>query len=451
MEAGEHSEAYNGYHRSGTAASDAELTHVGPGTPGGEYLRRFWHPVCMSEQLTDLPLAIRIMGENLVVFRDLTGHVGLLHRQCSHRRTSLEYGIISEHGIRCCYHGWLFDVGGRILETPGEPDASPIKDTLHHGAYPALEYKGLVFAYMGPPELKPAFPVYDTCELPNNDMVPYTVENPCNWLQVQEQPMDPIHSMFLHTRATGTQFADAWGELPELEWKQTPDKTGMYVVNSRRWQAYVWVRHLGVVLPNMFQPPDLWQDPDREKMFTRAAITGWVVPVDDTHCILMGWRHFNDEIDLKKQGDRTAIGANRVDFIGQTGARSYEKAQRVPGDYEVMHSQGPITIRKLEHLGKTDTGVAMLRRMVRKAIRDLKKGVEPPRRTANAEGQIPTVSSDVIVNLPDSKGDERVARRVFGLAVSKAVIDTLALPHFERRAEIERRVLKTVAESRRTS
>jgi hypothetical protein len=82
----------------------------------------------------------------------------------------------------------------------------------------------------------------------------------------------------------------------------------------------------------MFQPPDLWQDPDREKMFTRASITSWVVPVDDTHCVLIGWRHFNDEIDLKGKGDRDAVGANSADFVGQTDARSYEEAQRVPGD-----------------------------------------------------------------------------------------------------------------------
>ena len=442
--------SYIGYHRSGGAKEDAELTHVGPGTPCGEYLRRFWQPVCMAEQLTELPLALRIMGEDLVAFRDLSGNVGLLHRQCSHRRTSLEYGVIAEHGIRCCYHGWLFDVDGRILETPGEPENSPIKDSLHHGAYPALEYKGLVFAYLGPPAEKPEFPVYDTMDLPGDELVPYTVENPCNWLQVQEQPIDPIHSVFLHTRVTGTQFADAWGELPELAWRQTDDNTGIYVVNCRRWHEHVWVRHLGIVLPNLFQPPDLWQDPDREKMFTRAAITAWVVPVDDMHCVLIGWRHYNDELDLAGRGDRTAVGANRVDFVGQTGARSYEGAQRVPGDYEVMHSQGSIALHKLEHLGQTDIGVAMLRRMIRRAIRDLKKGRGPPRRAPNKTGQIPTISSDVIVKFPDGGPNERAARRAFGLAVSDAVVDTLALPHLERRGEIERRVLKLTAETHRS-
>ena len=116
-----------------------------------------------------------------------------------------------------------------------------------------------------------------------------------------------------------------------------------------------------------------------------------------------------------------------------------------------MHSQGAIAVHKLEHLGKTDNGVATLRRMVRSAIRDLNKGIEPPRRMPNAEGQIPTISNDVIMGLPSQGGDERAARRAFGGEVSKAVIDTMALRHLERRAEIERRVLKAVAESSRTS
>ena len=184
--------SYNGYYRSTPKIEDVELTHVGPGTACGEYLRRFWHPVCLSEQLHDLPLGLRILGEDLVVFRDLSGDIGLLHRHCSHRRASLEYGVISEHGIRCCYHGWLYDVDGTILETPGEPVDSTIRKRLCHGAYPVIEYKGLVFAYMGPFSTKPDFPIYDSMEMPGNEMVPYAIDMPCNWLQVNENPMDSI-------------------------------------------------------------------------------------------------------------------------------------------------------------------------------------------------------------------------------------------------------------------
>src|SRR5438045_7902861 len=124
---------------------DTELTHVGPRTPCGEYLRRFWQPVALSSELTDLPKRVRILGEDLVLFRDKSGRTGLLQLYCSHRGTSLEFGLVSERGIRCCYHGWRFDVDGRILETPGEPPGSTIKERLFHGAYATREYKGLVF------------------------------------------------------------------------------------------------------------------------------------------------------------------------------------------------------------------------------------------------------------------------------------------------------------------
>src|SRR2546425_379824 len=120
-------EPYGAYLNREVPREDTELTHVGPGTPCGEYLRRYWHPVAHSQDLKDLPLPVTIMGEDLVLFRDLRGRVGLLQRHCSHRGASLEFGLISERGIRCCYHGWLFDIDGRILETPGEPPTSKIR------------------------------------------------------------------------------------------------------------------------------------------------------------------------------------------------------------------------------------------------------------------------------------------------------------------------------------
>ena len=111
--------------------------------------------------MTDLPKSIKVLGEELVAFRDGLGNAGVLELHCSHRGTSLEYGQIESNGIRCCYHGWLFGVDGEILDTPGEPPESTFKERLCHGAYPVIEYKGLVFTYMGPPELRPPFPMYD--------------------------------------------------------------------------------------------------------------------------------------------------------------------------------------------------------------------------------------------------------------------------------------------------
>ena len=152
-------EPYGAYYHSEVPGEDAELTHTGPGTPCGEYLRRFWQPVAHLDELRDLPLRIQIMGEDLVAFRDKGGKVGVLELHCPHRGTSLEFGVVEEKGIRCCYHGWQFDVDGTILDTPGEPENSTLKDRLRQGSYPVHEYRGLVYSpTWARPRNDPRFP-----------------------------------------------------------------------------------------------------------------------------------------------------------------------------------------------------------------------------------------------------------------------------------------------------
>ena len=152
------SQRYGAYYHREVPEPDEELTSVGPGTPCGDYLRRFWHPVIESDALTDLPKSIKVLGEELVAFRDGLGNAGVLELHCSHRGTSLEYGQIESNGIRCCYHGWLFGVDGEILDTPGEPPESTFKERLCHGAYPVIEYKGSGLHLHGPAGTPAALP-----------------------------------------------------------------------------------------------------------------------------------------------------------------------------------------------------------------------------------------------------------------------------------------------------
>ena len=291
-------EAYQGYFRRDVPGEDPELTRVGPGTPMGEYLRRFWQPVSLSQDLTDLPKAIRIMGEDLVAFRDRSGQVGVLHRHCSHRGTSLEYGIVSEQGLRCCYHGWLFDVDGTILETPGEPPGSKLKDSIRHGAYPAHEEGGLLFAYMGPPELRPDFPVYDGYDLWDNRIKSYEITYPCNWLQVTDNYLDPVHSMFLHSSYASVQLTESFLIRPYCQYFETPSGTSITHNTTRRTSdELVWIRINHVMTPNMGDsgtPYELGLEP---VLFRRTYFTRWTVPVDDTNSIMFGWRHLNDFVD----------------------------------------------------------------------------------------------------------------------------------------------------------
>src|SRR6195256_6173459 len=275
------------YHRAGPQ-EDAELTHVGPDTPGGEYMRRFWQPVCFSDELRDLPLRVRMLAEDLVAFRDQSGAVGLLELHCPHRGTSLEFGLVGTKGIRCCYHGWLFDVDGTILETPGEPADSTLKDRLFHGAYPVHEHAGLVFSYMGPPEKQPVFPFLDTFDLPDYKLLaraPTLWE--CNWLQVKENSMDPAHLAFLHTLPGSEGFTDDLKELGEWDWMETP--IGMVYIDTRRQGDRVWVRVADLILPNIHQFPPNADPMALRNSINRPQATVWAVPLDDTHTMTVGY------------------------------------------------------------------------------------------------------------------------------------------------------------------
>ena len=213
---------YNAYSRIAANREDAYLTHVDRGTPCGEYLRRFWHPIELASEVREFPVAVRILGEDLVLFRDLGGSLGLLERACCHRSTSLEFGRIRERGIQCPYHGWHFDVDGTILDAPTEAADSKIKSRMFQGAYLVREHMGLIFAYMGPPEKEPEFPIFDHYLRPAKRCVCNKEPSPCNWLQVRENEMDPMHIVFLHTLIAGVQFSNVFGEIPELHFVETP-------------------------------------------------------------------------------------------------------------------------------------------------------------------------------------------------------------------------------------
>ena len=275
--------------------------------------------------------------------------------------------------------------------------------------------------------------------------MPYAIDYPCNWLQVAENPMDPFHSVFLHTRVTRAHFNPAWGAMPVVEWYPREDRTGIHLTNVRRWEDFIWVRTAEVMLPAIAQPPDIYQNPDREKFFPGVGITKWTVPVDDTRCRIVGYRHFGDELDLDGKGDRARVGLNKVDFVGQTGIeRSREEALRTPGDYEAQVSQGPITVHAGERLATTDKGVALYRRMLREAIRALAAGKEPPQLRPGPDDLVPTMAGDVIVRMPASNADDAELQRTMGRAVGRIVLETMDLERSARRAEIERRVRRWV-------
>ncbi|HXQ49949.1 MAG TPA: aromatic ring-hydroxylating dioxygenase subunit alpha [Stellaceae bacterium] len=387
--------AYSGYRTPIEGVPDREITQTGRGTPGGEYLRRFWQPVAYLREIEDRPLRVRVLGEDLVAFRDRGGAVGVLHLHCCHRGTSLEYGRVEAHGIRCCYHGRVFDVDGTILEMPGEPAAERLRKEFKQGAYPAHVFAGIVFAYMGPIELKPPFPRYDKFEVPGMKLAPGPrLPFACNWVQVKENSMDPAHTAILH--AWEGMFASEFGKFPQITWSETP--SGMLYAASRRVEDKIWVRSTDIMMPNIHSITSVFEDGRSLKDCAPPWITMWTVPEDDhsSQQFVVVHMALDDPTPLEVQ--------HRVMDIGQTPNRPYAERQRVPGDYDAMTSQGSIAPHSLEALGTLDQGVVMFRQLLRKGIRAVQAGNDPPCLMRGNE-VLPTFASDLVVPVSAMAGN----------------------------------------------
>src|SRR5688572_24987439 len=186
---------------------NALLTRVERGTPMGTTLRRYWIPALLARELPEpdcAPVRVRLLGEDLIAFRDTQGRIGLLDEYCPHRRASLFFGRNEECGLRCIYHGWKYDVDGRILETPVEPEQSMIRHHVRQTAYPCREINGVVYTYMGPPAKMPPLPDLPCIALPAEQVcIGSKMLNDCNWLQALEGDCDSTHSAYLHRRDDG--------------------------------------------------------------------------------------------------------------------------------------------------------------------------------------------------------------------------------------------------------
>ena len=389
---------------------DDEITCVNKGTPCGEYLRRFWHPFILSSEIKDLPKLIKLLGEELVVFRDKSGKIGLLDKHCPHRGASLEYGIIADCGLVCSYHGWQFDIDGTLIKAGSEPLKSPIHKRVKQGAYPTQEYEGIVFAYLGPSEKIPEFPFYDVQDDKNVKKTPFSLSAPCNWLQVYENTQDPIHVIHLHARSSGVQFGVASGVDQIIEYDDTP--LGMINIQTRLVGNHVWTRTTESILPNANQTGAIWEEAEKEKFFQRTSMLRWMVPLDNTNTKTIGWRFISNDLDPRSQGNENQIGIESIDFIGQTeNERSYTESQRQPGDYEVQISQRPIAVHKMENLATSDTGVVKLRNLIRSKIRNLNKGIDPEHCSLNDLGHVPTYTQDTVIKANLNKDQQKLFSR----------------------------------------
>jgi 5,5'-dehydrodivanillate O-demethylase len=354
-----------------TRDENETLTRVGRGTPAGELLRRYWMPVGVAGELTEeKPIkAVRLLGEDLVVFRDKQGRHGVVGEQCPHRKASLAFGRVDEEGIRCPYHGWKFDGAGKCLEQPAEPEAGGFKDKIKHTAYPVEKLGGLLWAYLGP-ESKPLLPRWDVLawEQGKRWIEKHEVYH-CNWLQPMENSVDPSHLFWLHGE---TAHLVGVVERYEEEHKFIPFEFG--IQKQRRTPG----KKPGDG-PQLDQHPLLF--PITLRHVFRALKTDGLlrhnlqirVPVDDTHTQVYVVYFTPNESDISPaDGDapweyfpiRDEKGAYRLEHV-------------LVQDAMVWETQGALMDRTQEHLGVGDEGIIILRKLLREQIEIVRRGGEP--------------------------------------------------------------------------
>lgn len=354
-------------------SSRLELAQVGPNTPMGELLRRYWHPIGLSKDATNVPAKVRVLGEDLILFRDLSGNVGLVYPHCAHRGTSLYYGKVEERGIRCCYHGWLFDAQGHCLEQPCEPQGGRARDKIRQPWYPVQEQYGLIWAYLGPAEKKPTLPRYEAFEnlnpgemLEANDRSiggggPVVID--CNWLQHYENLVDPFHVVVLHSTFSGTQFVEEMALAPQVTWDTV--ELGVRTTALRNMpDGKVFRRISQAGIPTLRVIPN-----PRVENYGKIDSLGWILPIDDgSFRIFMVGR-------VKEAGTLAKMRSRQNGKLWEELTEA--EHQKWPGDYEAMVSQGTIPRHSEEHLATSDRGIVMLRRYLQKQVEAVQRGEDP--------------------------------------------------------------------------
>jgi phthalate 4,5-dioxygenase len=360
------------------------LTRIGPGTPGGELLRRYWQPAALAEELPvdGPPVPIRLLGEELVLYRDADGQPGLLGQHCSHRGADLSYGRLEDGGLRCLYHGWLFDRHGRCLDQPGEPAGSTFHERIQHLAYPCLEQAGVIFAYLGPGQ-PPLLPAYEFLTVPSENRWVGKIFSECNYLQGNEGNQDPVHLSFLHTinTAAARESNQLQGRAPRIECEVTDWGVRIYAIRPEGDNAR-FVRISNAVLPNL-------------TCFAGGPADGhsvnWHVPIDDTHhwkytFIFRRGGHLDQEAT---RSSRSEVDASYHPLRNKRNRYLQDREEQRTLTYAGMATafqihdfcvteSAPIQNRTAEHLGSTDVAIMATRRLLLKAIRDVQQGLDPP-------------------------------------------------------------------------
>ena len=410
------------------------LTRTGPGTPCGELMRRYWQPVALSEETPPggAPLPVMLLGEELVLFRDDQGRLGLLRLHCSHRGADLSYGRVEDGGLRCIYHGWLYDIRGRCLDQPGEPGGGAHRDQIRHPAYPCHEQAGVIFAYLGPGE-PPLFPNVEFLNAPEEYRGAGKYFHDCNYLQANEGNIDLSHLSFLHYLERNPEQSDKdlsrRGEAPAEETADAElTRFGVRSCKIRRdmgpdrYNLYI----TDFVVPNFTVH---WGNIATGRL---GYSVNWHVPIDDTR----HWKYMftvrRDRPLDEQEALRWRVGA-AADYRFQQNKSNRYLQDRATMKREVytglglsfpLHDawategQGPIQDREREHLVTMDKAIVAARKLMLKAIRDVEEGRDPQNVVRDAKAnRFPVITTAEAI--PSSKDWREYCKELEAIAEAR--------------------------------
>jgi phenylpropionate dioxygenase-like ring-hydroxylating dioxygenase large terminal subunit len=406
------------------------VCHVGPGTPMGNYLRSFWTPIMLATELPTPdcpPVRVRIMGENLVAFKDTDSNIGLIDEVCPHRRVSLFWGRNEDHGLRCVYHGWKFDTSGNCVDMPSEPAEYEFKRRVKTTAYPAQEYGGLIWAYMGPPEQYAELPEMEWALVPDSHRYISKRFQDNNYLQAIEGGIDSSHISFLHRSFQRPANAPAFQDM-DTSPRFTVNRTDYGLLIGARRNAeddsYYW-RITQYLLPGYTMIPG--------SLDPKGDLGGHIwVPMDDDHTwtYSMSWNPtrplteeeiasnksgmgIHTEVDENFRAVRNALNNYQIDREAQR-TRSFTGIKGInEQDQAMQESMGPIVDRSLERLGTSDTAVIAMRRVMLNGCRALMENGTVP--YAAQHGAAYRVRSTSVVLRRDVQWDEAAKERLKAL------------------------------------
>lgn len=384
-----------------STAENERLTRVGPGTPMGELMRRYWLPALLTSEVPEpdgAPVRVKLLGEELVAFRDTAGRVGLIDEFCPHRRASLFLGRNEEGGLRCVFHGWKFDVQGTCVDMPNEPPETRFEHKVRMRGYPTADLGGVVWAYLGPPDKQPELPGMEWLRAPEEHRFVSKTWQQCNYLQAIEGGIDTVHSSFLHNNnlqeRSGFRQIDT---APKLEVERT-DYGFRYAGIRDVGEEGHYVRVYQYILPFHQFRSHQFQGRKGHGRMEIPQIRGHIwVPMDDHYTMVYNWIYACDPDKPFTPGypEKYEAGAGRGPD-GETTVRhrtrendwlidrQAQKTQTFTGitglntqDLAVQESMGYIVDRSKEHLGTTDRAIITLRRLLLEATGDVEEGQDP--------------------------------------------------------------------------